>query len=51
MLVGIANTGSKDAPIASARLKLNYTVKTILKTSENSVGFYVQGDGKYKRTH
>ena len=50
-LVGITNVGSKKSPIASARLKLNYTVSTVLKTSKNSVGFYVQGDGKYKKTH
>jgi hypothetical protein len=50
-LVNISNVGSKDSPVAAARLKLSYTVSTVLKSSQTSVGFYVQGDGQFQRSH
>lgn len=39
------NLGSKDSPIAGLELNLRWTVKTIMKSSENSFHFFVQGNG------
>jgi hypothetical protein len=39
------NVGTQENPIAGLELNLRWTVKTVLKTSENSFHFFVQGDG------
>jgi hypothetical protein len=44
-LVGIANVGSIDAPVASATMQISYTVKGLVNESRSSQGFYVDGVG------
>ncbi|MBC7538617.1 MAG: hypothetical protein H7281_07340 [Bacteriovorax sp.] len=44
-LVGIANVGSMDAPVASATMQISYTVKGLVNESRSSQGFYVDGAG------
>lgn len=39
------NLGSRENPMAGLELNVRWTVKTVLKTSENSFHFFVQGDG------
>ncbi len=39
------NLGSRENPIAGLELNLRWNVKTVLKESENSFHFFVQGDG------
>ena len=42
------NMGSKKDPLAGLELNLKWTVKTVLKESDNSFHFFVQGDGAVK---
>lgn len=39
------NLGSTDDPLAGLELNLKWQVKTVLKESDNSFHFFVQGDG------
>lgn len=39
------NLGTMDSPMAGLGLNLKWTVKTVLKESDNSFHFFVQGDG------
>jgi hypothetical protein len=47
-LVGIANVGSDEAPIASAILQITYGVKGFFNEVRNTQGFYVDGSGAVK---
>lgn len=47
-LVGLTNKGSKEDPIASMVLQVNYNVKTVFSESHNSSSYYVAGDGTFK---
>jgi hypothetical protein len=44
-LVGIANVGSLEAPVASATMQISYAVKGLVNESRASQGFYVDGAG------
>jgi hypothetical protein len=41
------NMGTVDNPLAGLELNLRWNVQTIFMESENSVHFFVQGDGEY----
>lgn len=47
-LVGVANIGTDTAPIASAIMKISYTVKGPLNEIQNFERFYVDGLGNIK---
>lgn len=40
------NLGTKANPLAGLEMNIRWNVKTVLKESENSFHFFVQGDGK-----
>ncbi len=44
-LIGIANVGTMDSPIASATMQISYIVKGLLNESRHTQGFYVDGSG------
>ena len=44
-LVGIANVGTYEEPIASATMQISYTVKGLLNESRGAQSFYVDGAG------
>jgi hypothetical protein len=44
-LVGIANVGTMESPIASATMQISYIVKGLLNESRHIQGFYVDGSG------
>ncbi|MDO9183988.1 MAG: hypothetical protein Q7U04_16355 [Bacteriovorax sp.] len=44
-LVGIANVGSMDEPIASATIQLSYAVKGLLNEKRAVRSFYIDGNG------
>lgn len=44
-LVGIANVGSEEAPVASAIMQISYAVKGLVNGSQSAQGFYVDGAG------
>ncbi|NJL23934.1 MAG: hypothetical protein HC902_01255 [Calothrix sp. SM1_5_4] len=44
------NLGSADSPVAGLELTLKWTVKTVMKESQNSVSFFAQGDGVETQT-
>jgi hypothetical protein len=39
------NLGTTDSPVAGLEMNLKWSVSTVLKQSENSFHFFVQGDG------
>lgn len=47
-LIGIANVGSKEDPIASAIIQISYTAKGLINEMRNSQSFYVDGQGEMK---
>jgi hypothetical protein len=44
-LVGIANTGSKDQPVASATIEISYKVRGLINEMRNAQTVYVKGTG------
>lgn len=44
-LVGIANVGSAEAPVASATMQISYAVRGLVNESRSAQGFYVDGAG------
>lgn len=47
-LVGIANTGPKDQPVASATIQIAYKVRGLVNEMRNWQTFYVKGNGEIK---
>jgi hypothetical protein len=45
------NLGTVDSPLAGLELNLKWKVKTVLKESDNSFNFFVQGDGVAQATN
>jgi hypothetical protein len=43
----IVNVGSHENPVAGMEVLLKWQVKSILKHTEGSKSFFVQGDGKF----
>lgn len=46
--LNITNVGTKDAPLAAMEIRLNWSVDTVLKHMQESVRFYIRGDGLFK---
>lgn len=46
--LNIVNVGTKDAPMAAMEIRLNWSVDTVLKHMQQSVRFYIRGDGLFK---
>ncbi len=46
--LNIVNAGTKDAPMAAMEIRLNWSVDTVLKHMQESVRFYMRGDGLFK---
>lgn len=44
-LIGLANVGTKDEPVASAIIQISYTAKGLINEMRNSQSFYVNGQG------
>ncbi len=42
----IANVGSSENPMASMQLKLSWTIATMIKESQGTSIYYIQGDGQ-----
>lgn len=51
VLVNIANLGSKDSPVASATVRINYSAKSILRTIQTSESFHVNGNGQSSKLY
>lgn len=47
-LVGIANVGSAQDPVASGIIQVSYTVRGLLNETRNAQSFYVDGHGNIK---
>ena len=47
-LIGLANVGSKDQPVASAILSISYKAKGLINEVRNAQTFYVDGNGDMK---
>lgn len=43
---GAVNLGTSASPVAGLELNLHWNVKTVVKESENSVHFFVDGHGQ-----
>ncbi len=46
--LNITNVGSKSDPLAAMEIRLNWSVDTVIKHMQQSVRFYVRGDGLFK---
>jgi len=46
--LNIVNVGTKEAPIAAMEIRLNWSVDTVIKHMQQSVRFYIRGDGLFK---
>ena len=44
-VLNAVNVGTSLSPVAGLELNLKWQVKTVLKESDNSFNFFVQGDG------
>lgn len=47
-LIGIANTGPKEQPVASATIQISYKVRGLVNEMRNWQTFYVKGNGEIK---
>lgn len=47
-LTGIANTGPKDQPVASATLEISYKVRGLINEVRNGQTVYVKGNGEIR---
>jgi hypothetical protein len=46
--LNITNVGTKEAPMAAMEIRLNWSVDTVLRHMQQSVRFYIRGDGLFK---
>ncbi|MBI3555187.1 MAG: hypothetical protein HY074_02845 [Deltaproteobacteria bacterium] len=47
-VAGVMNAGTATDPVAAMQLQLHWSIDTVLKHEENSVNYYIKGDGSFK---